>query len=156
MKAPVACLLPGPAMDARLAVIAEPARCGNMQATQNEAISKGGVWLSVNSDDDAGWLYTKPGKFQEWVHEQKAAPAALLLDPSGAADKAFGARTTPHVFLIGPTGTVLYAGGIDSIASTDDIPKATNHVRQAVGEAMAGKPVSVSSTRSYGCAIKYR
>ncbi len=131
---------------------------GNMPATQKEAMGKGVVWLSVHSNDDEGWLYTKPRKLQEWVRDQKASPTALLIDGNGAVGKAYGARTTPQMFLIGPSGTLLYAGGIDSIASADkdDIPKATNYVRQAVAEAVAGKPVSIGSTRSYGCAIKYK
>jgi hypothetical protein len=131
---------------------------GNMPATQKDAVAKGVVWLSIHSNDDDGWLYTKPAKLQEWVRGHKASPTALLIDGSGAVGKAYGARTTPHMFVVSPTGVVLYAGGIDSIASTDkdDIRTATNHVKQAVSEAVAGRPVSVASTRPYGCAIKYK
>lgn len=131
---------------------------GNMPVTQKDAMSKGIVWLSVHSNDDEGWLYKKPSKLQEWLREQKASPTALLIDGNGAVGKAYGARTTPHIYLVSPTGVLLYAGGIDSIPSTDkdDIPKATNYVKQAVSEAVAGKPLSVASTRPYGCAIKYR
>lgn len=131
---------------------------GNMPATQKDAMTKGVVWLSIHSNDDESWLYTKPAKLQEWVRGQKASPTALLIDGNGAVGKAYGARTTPHMFVVSPTGMVLYAGGIDSIASTDkdDIRTATNHVKQAVSEALAGRPVSVASTRPYGCAIKYK
>lgn len=131
---------------------------GNMPETQKEAVGKGVVWLSVYSNDDDGWLYTKPAKLREWVSERKAAPTALLIDGDGALGKAYGARTTPHMYLVSPTGTLLYAGGIDSIASTDkdDIAKATNYVRQAVNEALAGKPISVATSRPYGCMIKYK
>ena len=131
---------------------------GNMPATQKEAVAKGVVWLSIHSTDDEGWMYTKPNKVQEWLQVRKATPTSLLIDGSGAVGKAYGARTTPHMFVVGPTGALIYAGGIDSIASTDkeDIPKATNYVRQTLSEALAGKPVSVSSSRPYGCAIKYK
>ena len=131
---------------------------GNMPATQKEVLARGVVWLSVHSNDDQGWLYTKPAKLQDWLRDRKAEPTALLIDGNGAVGKAYGARTTPHMFLVGPTGIVLYAGGIDSIASADkdDIPKATNYVREAVTEALVGKPVSAAATRPYGCAIKYR
>ena len=131
---------------------------GNMPATQKDAMAKGVIWLSIHSNDDESWLYTKPAKLLEWVRGQKASPTALLIDGNGAVGKAYGARTTPHMFVVSPTGMVLYAGGIDSIASTDkdDIRTATNHVKQAVSEALAGRPVSVASTRPYGCAIKYK
>ncbi|MDO8777542.1 MAG: thioredoxin family protein [Gammaproteobacteria bacterium] len=131
---------------------------GNMPATQKEALGKGVVWLSVYSNDDASWGYTKPAKLREWVAARKAAPTALLIDGNGAVGKAYGARTTPHMYLVSPTGTLLYAGGIDSIASADkdDIAKATNYMRQAVNEALGGKPISVASSRPYGCMIKYK
>lgn len=131
---------------------------GNMPATQKEALGKGVVWLSVYSNDDESWGYTKPAKLREWVAARKAAPTALLMDGNGAVGKAYGARTTPHMYLVSPTGTLLYAGGIDSIASADkdDIAKATNYVRQAVNEALGGKPISVPSSRPYGCMIKYK
>lgn len=131
---------------------------GNMPATQKEAVAKGVVWLSVYSNDDEGWLYTKPAKLQEWARGKGAASTALLVDGNGAIGKAYGARTTPHMFVVGPRGVLLYGGGIDSIPSADkdDIPKATQYVRQALNEVLAGKPVSVASTRPYGCAIKYK
>ncbi len=131
---------------------------GNMPNTQKEAVAKAVVWLSVHSTDDDSWGYTKPAKLQEWLHARKAAPTALLVDGNGTIGKSYGARTTPHMFIVNPAGTLVYAGGIDSIASTDqdDIPKATNYVRQALAEALAGRPVSVASSRPYGCAIKYK
>lgn len=115
---------------------------GNTPAAQKDAMAKGVVWLSIYSNDDHGWGYTKPPELKEWLRERKASPSALLLDGSGAVARAYGARTTPHMFLVGPTGTLMYAGAIDSIPSTDkdDIGKATNYVRQAVNEALAASP----------------
>lgn len=131
---------------------------GNMPATQKEATAKGVVWLSVYSTDDKGEAYIAPDRLQEWVRAKGAQPTAVLLDGPGNLGHAYGARTTPHMYLIGPSGTLLYAGGIDSIASSkqDDIPKATNYVRQAVNEVLAGKAVSTPSSAPYGCSVKYR
>ena len=68
-----------------------------------------------------------------------ANSTALLSDGTGTVGKAYGARTTPHMYIVDPAGRLVYAGGIDSIASSnpDDIPKAVNYVRQALGEALA-------------------
>jgi hypothetical protein len=85
-------------------------------------------------------------------------PTATLMDEEGSAGKAYGARTTPHMYIVDAQGRLAYAGGIDSIPSANpaDIPKAVNYVKQAVGEAAAGKPVSQATTRPYGCSIKYK
>jgi len=82
----------------------------------------------------------------------------VLMDEDGVIGQAYGARTTPHIFIIDPKGMLVYAGGIDSIASArpDDIKSATNYVNQALGEAFGGKPISTASTRPYGCSVKYK
>ena len=87
----------------------------------------------------------------------KASVSAATLDRDGKTGRAYGAKTTPQMVLINPNGVVVYNGAIDSIrsASTADIPKATNYLKQAVQEALGGKPVSVPSTTPYGCSIKY-
>ena len=130
----------------------------NMQGTQKDALAKEVVWLSVYSTDDKGDAYLPPDKMKEWLRTQDAKPTALLMDGPGTVGKAYGARTTPHMYVVGPTGTLLYAGGIDSIASAkkDDIPKATNYVRQALNETLAGKAISTPSSAPYGCTVKYR
>jgi peroxiredoxin len=130
---------------------------GNMAATQREAAAKGVVWLSVNSTHQAHSDYLEPAAVASWQKERKALPTALLADEGGATGKAYGARTTPHMYIVNPQGQLVYAGGIDSIPSSsrDDIPKAVNYVRQGLGEALAGKPISAASTRPYGCSIKY-
>ena len=91
------------------------------------------------------------------VIAEKASPTAILLDPAGQAGKLYGAQTTPHMFVIDPKGILVYQGAIDDIRSTnpDDVAKARNYVSAALDEAMAGKPVSVPSTKSYGCSVKY-
>jgi peroxiredoxin len=131
---------------------------GNMQSTQKESTGKGVVWLAINSTEKASSDYLEPGKLAAWMSQQKSAPTAVLMDEDGIAGQAYGARTTPHMYIVDPAGKLIYAGGIDSIPSgnVDDIKKATNYVRQALGETLAGKQVSAAATRPYGCTIKYK
>jgi peroxiredoxin len=131
---------------------------GNMPATQKAATDKGVVWLAINSTERAATDYLKPDALDAWMKSQKGAPTAVLMDEDGLIGQVYGARTTPHIFIIDPKGTLVYAGGIDSIASAraDDIKTATNYVNQALGEAFGGKPISAASTRPYGCSIKYK
>jgi AhpC/TSA family protein len=130
---------------------------GNMPATQKEAAEKGVVWLSINSTAKSSYEYLEPAKVEAWQRERKAQPTALLMDENGTAGKAYGARTTPHMYIVNPQGKLIYAGGIDSIPSSDprDISKAVNYVRQGLNEALAGKPLSAAVTRPYGCSVKY-
>lgn len=131
---------------------------GNMAATQQDAAGKGVVWLSINSTEKSSWDYMQPAKLAAWQGERKVQPTATLMDEEGTVGKSYGARTTPHMYMVDPQGKLVYAGGIDSIASSskDDIPKAVNYVRQAMAEAAAGKPISAATTRPYGCSIKYK
>ena len=131
---------------------------GNMPATQKAATAKGVVWLAVNSTERAASDYLKPAALDAWMKSQSAAPTATLMDEDGVIGQAYGARTTPHLYIIDPKGTLVYAGGIDSIPSAraDDIKTATNYVNQALGEAFGGKPISAASTKAYGCSIKYK
>ena len=130
----------------------------NMQTLQKEAAGKGVVWLAVNSTEKSHQDYMTPAVLGKWMVEQKAAPTATLMDEAGDAGKAYGARTTPHMYVVNPQGVLVYAGGIDSIpsASVDDIKTATNYVRQTMNEVVAGKPVSMPTTRPYGCSVKYK
>ena len=131
---------------------------GNMAATQQDAVARGAVWLSINSTEKASGDYLEPLKLVAWQKERKVQPTATLMDEEGVAGKAYGARTTPHMYIVDPQGRLIYAGGIDSIPSSDsdDIKKAVNYVRQGLNEALAGKPVSQATTRPYGCSIKYK
>lgn len=131
---------------------------GNMPATQKAATAKGVVWLAINSTERASSDYLQPAALDSWMKTQSAAPTAVLMDEDGTIGQAYGARTTPHIFIIDPKGTLVYAGGIDSIPSArpDDIKTATNYVNQALGEAFGGRPISAAATRPYGCSIKYK
>lgn len=129
---------------------------GNMQATQKHAAGKGVVWLSVNTTGGAQQDPKLSAELASWVKAQKATPTALLMD-GGKLGQAYGAKTTPHMYLIDPSGKLVYAGAIDSkpSANAGDIATSTNYVTQAINETAAGKPVSKPVTGAYGCSVKY-
>jgi peroxiredoxin len=131
---------------------------GNMQALQKEAAAQGVVWLAINSTETASGDYLSPAQLARWMQDKQAAPTATLMDEDGVVGKAYGARVTPHMYIVNAQGVLVYAGGIDSIPSSrvDDIPKATPYIRQALGEIKAGKPLSVSTSQAYGCSVKYK
>ena len=131
---------------------------GNMQALQKEFTARGVAWLAVNSTESDSGDYLAPGKLAGWMAEKQGQPTATLMDESGKVGQLYGARTTPHMYIVSPQGLLVYAGGIDSISSArvDDIKTATNYVRQGLNEALGGKAISVTASRAYGCAVKYR
>ena len=90
--------------------------------------------------------------------EQKAPATHTLMDESGKIGQLYAARTTPHMYIVSPQGLLVYAGGIDSIASArvDDIKLATNYIKQSLAESQAGKPISAAVTKPYGCSVKYK
>ena len=129
----------------------------NMQATQKAAASKGAVWLSVNSTHASHGDYKKPAEMQAWTQKQGAAPSATLMDAEGKIGRAYGARTTPHMYVIDAQGRLVYAGGIDDKPSANpaDVKTAKNFVNAALADMQAGKPVAQAVTRAYGCSVKY-
>ncbi len=131
---------------------------GNMQALQKEFASKGVVWLSINSTEADSRDYLAPAKLGGWMKEKGGTPTATLMDESGKIGQAYGAKTTPHMYIVNAQGLLVYAGGIDSVPSArvDDIKTATNYVRQGLNEALGGKAITMASTRPYGCSVKYR
>lgn len=129
----------------------------NMQATQKAAVDKGVVWLAINSTARDATDYLPPDKMAGWMKEQKASATATLMDPEGKIGRAYGARTTPHMYIIDAKGTLVYAGAIDNKpnARGAEIATATNHVTQALGELLTGKSPSTPATQPYGCSVKY-
>ncbi|MEA2814347.1 MAG: hypothetical protein QOI93_2044 [Rhodospirillaceae bacterium] len=129
----------------------------NMQTQQREAAAKGVVWLTSASSATGQEGYVTAQQANDLTKSRDAAPAAVLLDPQSKIARAYGATVTPHMYIIDATGTLVYKGGIDSIPSADisDIAKAKQYVRVGLDEVLAGKPVSDSSTRPYGCSLKY-
>jgi len=130
---------------------------GNMQALQKDATDDGAVWLSVISSAPGKQGHVDGAGADALTRSRDAHPTHVLLDESGDVGRLYGAKTTPHMFIVDPKGTLIYAGGIDSIPSADpaDIPKAKPYVKLALAEAMAGKPVSEAVTKPYGCSVKY-
>ncbi len=130
----------------------------NMQGTQKEVTGQGVVWLAINSTENASVDYLPPEQMGRWMQTQQAAATRTLMDEDGSVGKAYGARTTPHMYIVDPKGTLIYAGGIDSIPSSriDDIKSAVNHVKQGVRQALAGQAIAPANTRPYGCSIKYK
>ena len=131
---------------------------GNMQNLQKTYTGKGVTWLSIISSAPEQQGYYEAADINRLNAEKKASPTAILLDPAGTVGKLYGAQTTPHMYIIDPGGVLVYQGAIDDIRSTnpDDVARARNYVSAALDEAMAGKPVSTPSTKSYGCSVKYQ
>jgi peroxiredoxin len=129
---------------------------GAMQELQKDLAAKGVVWLMVDSVNTKNFSYRTPEQARkEWVDE-KIAATAWIDDNSGAIGHLYGMKTTPHTFVIAADGTLVYDGAIDDRpAPFGDPRKANNYVRDAVNEMLAGKPVTVSQTKPYGCGVHY-
>jgi peroxiredoxin len=132
-------------------------RSGNMQALQARYAADV-VWLAVNSTNKDASDYTEPRKLEAQLKEFKATPGRYLMDEPGTVGMAYGAKTTPHMYIIDPSGKVVYNGAIDDKRSTrvEDVKIAKNYVAAALDEMKAGKPITTASTTPYGCAVKYR
>ena len=131
-------------------------KTGAMQELQAELAAKDVVWLLVNSTNPKNPSYRTPEKARKEWDSQKINAAAWLDDSSGAIGKAYGMKTTPHMFVIGKDGTLAYQGAIDDKAETSGDPrKARNYVREAVDKLLAGEKPAVTQTKPYGCGVKY-
>ena len=130
---------------------------GNMQRLQVSYTGRGVAWLTIASSAPGKQGYLTPDDARQVIAEFGTGQTALLLDPDGTVGRRYGAKTTPHMFIIDPQGIVIYAGAIDDRPSVDpaNIPGATNYVQQALEAALAGRPVPVAETTSYGCSVKY-
>jgi peroxiredoxin len=130
----------------------------NMQKLQKEFTDKGVVWFTIDSSAEGKEGYVTPDQAEKIMTQWKTHQTALLLDPDGTAGKAYGAKNTPDMIVINPEGKIVYEGAIDSKASPNpaDIPSSTNYVKAALDESLAGKPVSNSQTKPYGCSVKYK
>jgi peroxiredoxin len=130
---------------------------GNMQNLQKTATGQGVVWLQVISSAPGQQGHVDGATAKKLNADRGAAPTATLLDPTGQIGKAYGAQTTPHMYVIKGDGTLAYKGGIDSIpsAKAEDIAKAEPYVTDALAAVAAGRKIEKASTRPYGCSIKY-
>src|SRR5579862_8098219 len=131
---------------------------GNMQATQKWAKEHGVVWLTIDSSAEGKQGYMTASQATDLIKDEHMSSDAILLDPDGTVGHEYGAKTTPHMFVIDPKGTLIYNGGIDDKPTPDieDLKVAKNYVKAALTEAMAGQPVSTPTSRPYGCGIHYK
>ncbi len=132
-------------------------KSGNMQSLQKK-YANDVVWLAVSSTAKTASDYIEPASISKQLSEFKAQPARYLLDEPGTVGRAYGAKTTPHMYIIDGTGKVVYNGAIDDRQSTNvaDVKGAKNYVAAALDEMKAGKPVSVAATTPYGCSVHYK
>ncbi len=131
---------------------------GNMQKLQEQYTSKGVVWLTIDSNAPGSEGNLSADAASKVMTGWKTRQTALLLDPEGKAGRAYGAKNTPNMVVINPEGKIVYEGAIDSKATPNpaDIPNSTNYVKVALDESLAGKPVTTSTTKPYGCSVKYK
>lgn len=128
---------------------------GLMQAAQKAAREKQVVWLAVNSTNPEHANYRRPEELKKTYAEWQAAYAAQLMDTDGATGTAYGAKTTPHIFVIDAHGKIAYNGAIDDDTSGKN-PERMNYALAAVDALLAGKPVAMATTKPYGCSVKYK
>src|SRR2546423_3206587 len=131
---------------------------GNMQKLQEEYTSKGVVWLTIDSNAPGSEGNLSADAANKVMTGWKTRQTALLLDPEGKVGRAYGAKNTPNMVGINPEGKIVYEGAIDSKATPNpaDIPNSTNYVKVALDESLEGKPVTTSTTKPYGCSVKYK
>lgn len=129
----------------------------NMQALQKEFTAKGVVWLTIDSSAPGEEGNLSPEDARKQISEWKMNSSALLLDPDGKVGHEYRATNTPHMFIIDPSGKLIYSGAIDDKPTPDPatIKTASNYVRAALDEAMSGKAVTTPTSRAYGCSVKY-
>ena len=130
---------------------------GSMQSLQREAARDGVVWLSIVSSAPGQQGHVTGAQAKQLTASRDASPAAVLLDPDGRVGRLYGAKTTPHMFVINPQGRLVYAGGIDDVATNkvEDLKRAKPLVRLALADVKAGRAVAIPASRPYGCGVKY-
>jgi len=130
---------------------------GNMQATQKAAREQGTIWLTINSGAEGKQGHMTGAEAKALIARQDIRSSHYLLDSKGLVGKAYGERTTPHMYIIDARGILVYQGGIDDrpTANPADIKDARNHVLGALKELRSGDRVSVAQARPYGCSVKY-
>jgi peroxiredoxin len=131
---------------------------GNMQKLQKEWTGKGVAWLTVISSGPGTPGFMTPSQENAFIAKSNAAPTAVLMDSGGVLGHLYDAATTPQMFVIDPQGTLIYQGAIDDRPKPEqtDLTGAKNYVAEALEEATAGRPVTVSWTKPYGCSVKYK
>lgn len=131
---------------------------GNMQKLQKEYGDKGVVWFTILSSAPGKQGYLKPDEIKKVMAEQNAKQKVVLIDEDGKVGQMYAAKTTPHMYIINPKGSLIYMGAIDDkpTVKVEDLKSATNYVKEALDLAMQDKAVKHQSTKPYGCSIKYK
>lgn len=130
---------------------------GNMQMTQEAALEDGFTWVTVISSAPGKQGHVTGAQAQEIAADWEMEPTHIVLDEEGTIGTAYGAKTTPHMYIIDEEGVLSYAGGIDSIPSADqaDIEEAENYVLAALENMEAGEEIATKQSQPYGCSVKY-
>jgi hypothetical protein len=131
---------------------------GNMQALQKKYVAQGVVWLSVISSAPGKQGYVEAEEALKDMKSNKSAASDVILDPEGKVGMLYGAKTTPHMYVINKEGVLVYQGAIDDRPDTEQksIPSAKNYVAEALDLTLAGKAVTQGTTKAYGCGVKYK
>jgi len=136
--------------------VANHYKSGAMQELQGASVSKGIVWLIVNSVHPGHPNYRSVAAARKEFVEQKIKATAWLDDHSGEIGKKYGMKTTPHLFVINQQGVVAYQGAIDDRPESSGNPRtARNYVKAAIEALLSGRPVAVAESKPYGCTVKY-
>lgn len=132
-------------------------KSGNMPRLQKEWTEKGVVWLAIQTTEPGHGQFYSEKEIKEYKMNKGARPTAVLMDSDGKVGRKYGAKTTPHMYVINPDGKLIYQGAIDSIPSANpaDIEKADNYVHMALVASMNGESPKTQDTRPYGCSVKY-
>src|ERR1043166_1871554 len=130
----------------------------NMQKLQAEYTGRGVIWLTIDSNAPGTEGNITAEQAQKIMQSWKTKQTGLLLDPESKVAKLYGAKNTPNMVIINPDGKIVYEGAIDSkpTPNPNDIPNSTNYVKAALDESLAGKPISNTQTKPYGCSVKYK
>jgi peroxiredoxin len=130
----------------------------NMQNLQKQITDNGIIWLTICSSAPGKQGNFTPAEINKRIKGLDAEMTAYLIDEDGTVGKLYGAKTTPNMYVIDKSGTLVYMGAIDDIKSTDveDAAKAKNYIKTVFNELMNGQALSFKSTVPYGCSVKYK
>ena len=132
----------------------------NMQSIQKMASNAGVIWLSIISSTPGDQGHVSPEKANELTKSRKASPSHVLIDESGEVGMLYGAKTTPHMYMIDANGILRYKGAIDDIGRgmqffNTPLNKAINYVSSQMDQLIANQSLAINSTTAYGCSVKY-
>jgi peroxiredoxin len=129
----------------------------NMQNLQNYAQNKGVIWLTINSSGPGKEGYMDKPMARTYILDNQMDITHYILDPKGTIGRLYGAKATPHMFVIDRKGNIAYMGAIDNKPTPNpaSLESADNYVKDALDSLLEDKPVKVTSTQAYGCPVKY-